>query len=1179
MNKEKVVLFSPEYSPELAKRIKSIYKDDIKHYYSQLKLEKLIDLLEHTQYLFELYVRFANDKNDNDSLTSYIIGCFYVYLIMPNSIQFQTKNKDYSIYADMKAIYEGQMNMTSVRLMVRDEVDNILDHINPEPINLTQLMERKRAYSVPDGSITESLQNLKINDPTTTTTITMTKNLDEIIPYKSEHPGSQTTGSSYSSSVTSTEEDGYNSSNVFSGQQGTERMPINSDSEPFTDDADTASQLWTAPALEPNDQLKIALYSEPLTLPTMSTEEDFSHPIEFPTYNANNEITNPSNLSRKSSTIIDKRAPLLRARTESVAMSMFDEPNSNKSNYNHNPYPYANYRTSPLGSSDELIADRSLTHRKNSYHSVYMMENENDELKNENYYDRTDDFIRSIERLEKQSIITAPELFTILSNPIDRNKLLLIDLRLEKRFTYNNIIADNYVQLDPTTLWDSQKGTPIYDIKIIEQTLNNKLFTNRNEFDYIVYYSDMKTYMKLNFDYHFVLFYLLITSAKSTDKSKRAPTALLGGFEKWKKMMHKYTKEYSIDVRQYIYGPYDREGKKISQNVASPTYSTNNSYRQTPYPYASISNIKFPEAPSFRPPEVPFRIRKRPPPPPPAVRPKTPPPPILAPPSIPPRLPAKIKLEINNNNSHITRIPTHIPVLPSTIPENRQLTKFELFENENKEVVKKRSYSIPTIEKNSNIFVSLSITGLRNLGNTCYINSMIQCLFSTTAFRDIFLSNEYEKYLNMSNKHISANTRRLSLSKSLNILFRKMYLNGGCSVVPIAFLKTCSILRPDLKIPDDQQDTQEFLMLMLDRLHDELSKQDEVVNKNPKLLLYDTTHLKVNEKEYKKWFDENIMGNGLSPIDDFFQGQMESCLQCERCGYCTYNYSSFYVLSLAIPKKQKGFTKLSKSINLEECISMFTADEILSGENAWNCPRCYEEQKKKLLEKKKKVKQSQNLQVPTKSLERSREKHSIFKFGGSKRKKPKTINRSLSPFRLIRRSESKNREPENNIPTTSSSDFDAKYNSYDESEDDFDELDEEKLRHWKNKKLITVKTLKFITLPKVLMIHLSRFYYDLTKKNNTIITYPLILTMTLKNKEVVRYRLYGIVNHTGNLISGHYTSLINKDYDHSLKSKEQKWYYFDDEVVKEERNHGDMDNGINKISSKDAYVLFYEKIE
>ena len=84
--------------------------------------------------------------------------------------------------------------------------------------------------------------------------------------------------------------------------------------------------------------------------------------------------------------------------------------------------------------------------------------------------------------------------------------------------------------------------------------------------------------------------------------------------------------------------------------------------------------------------------------------------------------------------------------------------------------------------------------------------------------------------------------------------------------------------------------------------------------------------------------------------------------------------------------------------------------------------------------------------------------------------------------------------------------------------------------------------------------------------------------MVLKNKEVIKYRLYGIVNHTGNLISGHYTSLINKEYNHSLKSKEQKWYYFDDEVVKQEINHGDLDNGINKISSKDAYVLFYERI-
>ena len=1206
MNKEKVVLFSPEYSPELAKRIKAIYRDDIKHYYSQLKLEKLIDLLEHTQYLFELYLRFISDKNHNDSLTSYIIGCFYIYLIMPRSIQFQTKNKDFSIYTDMKTLYEGQMNMTNVRLMVTDEIDDILDKTSPPPANLVQIMERKRAYSVPDDTITDSFKNLNLNETDINdNNDNTTKKLDEIIPYKNSLTHNEDiNGSSYSSSITSIEFDEEDEQNTKlpnhknhagNGHIHADNKPVNSDSELFTDETNAASQLWTAPELEPNDQLKIALYSEPIRLSSnVPDEDDLTNPIEFPSYSSSKRIT--ADVANES-TINDKRNLLLRARTESVAMSMFDEPNNNSNDrFNQDNFssPYSNYGNgSPLSSSD-LIADRGLTHRKNSYHSVYMMENENDELKNENYYDRTDDFIRSIERLEKQSIITAPELFTILTNPIDRKKLLLIDLRLEKRYAYNNIIADNYIQLDPQLLWDSEKSTPIYDIKTLEGSLNNSLFNNRNSFDYIVYYSDMKTYMKLNFDYHFVLFYLLITSVKSTDKFKRAPTALLGGFEKWKKMMHKYTREYDIDVRQYIYGPYDRQGKKISQTVSSDTTTTtttHNSNTRLPYPSETISNDKFPQAPSFRPPEVPFKIRKRPPPPPPAVRPKTPPPPILAPPIVPPRLPAKINIHDNfANHNRISRIPSHVPVLPSTIPEKRPVTKFEIGENKRSDLVKRNSYSIPTIEKNSNIFVSLSITGLRNLGNTCYINSMIQCLFSTRMFRDLFLSNEYEKYLNMNDKHISNNTKKLSLSKSLNILFKKMYLNGGCSVVPIAFLKTCSILRPDLKIPDDQQDTQEFLMLMLDRLHDELSKQDEIVNKNPKLLLYDTDYLKVNEKEYKKWFDNNIIANGLSPIDDFFQGQMESCLQCERCGYSTYNYSSFYVLSLAIPKKQKRFTKLNKSINLEDCISMYTADEILSGENAWNCPKCCDEKKQKILEKKKSLKKSQNLQVPVKKSVNSHEKHSIFKFGGSKRKKTKTShssnnNRSLSPFRLIRKSESKLRgtESENHSNSTmamgSSSEFDMKYNSYDESEEDeFDELDDEKLRHWKNKKLVTIKTLNFITLPKILMIHLSRFYYDLTKKNNSIITYPLILNMVLKNKEVIKYRLYGIVNHTGNLISGHYTSLINKEYNHSLKSKEQKWYYFDDEVVKQEINHGDMDNGINKISSKDAYVLFYERI-
>lgn len=94
-----------------------------------------------------------------------------------------------------------------------------------------------------------------------------------------------------------------------------------------------------------------------------------------------------------------------------------------------------------------------------------------------------------------------------------------------------------------------------------------------------------------------------------------------------------------------------------------------------------------------------------------------------------------------------------------------------------------------------------------------------------------------------------------------------------------------------------------------------------------------------------------------------------------------------------------------------------------------------------------------------------------------------------------------------------------------------------------------------------------------------MITYPLILSIVLKNEQVIKYRLYAIANHFGNLISGHYTSLVNKDLDHNLNKGKQKWYYFDDETVKKDVNHGDIDAGITSISSSDVYVLFYEKID
>jgi ubiquitin C-terminal hydrolase len=39
-------------------------------------------------------------------------------------------------------------------------------------------------------------------------------------------------------------------------------------------------------------------------------------------------------------------------------------------------------------------------------------------------------------------------------------------------------------------------------------------------------------------------------------------------------------------------------------------------------------------------------------------------------------------------------------------------------------------------------------TGLDNIGNTCYINAILQSLFHTPLFRDFFLTKTYTEHLN-----------------------------------------------------------------------------------------------------------------------------------------------------------------------------------------------------------------------------------------------------------------------------------------------------------------------------------------------------------------------------------------------------------------------------------------------
>ncbi|KAM3162360.1 Ubiquitin carboxyl-terminal hydrolase [Lachancea thermotolerans] len=968
-------LYSPEYSNELLQFVKDVYTQDIAHYFPKLRLEKLIDLLEHAEYLFESYRHALAANQAEDLLTAFVAGCFYIYLIIPHSIQFQSRDKSYAIYADLKKYYQDEANMTNVLLMVTE----VIESMSKDEVETARIM-RKRAYSVPYGKSPVTIQALsKANSAT----------VEPDAPTETEFENGTT--------------------------------------------------MWTAPELEPNDHLKVSLGSHHSSTSSASSNEQFpkihneshSFPFEEPELHA---LSLGGSRTRRSS--VPARASRKQGTTQA----------SNSSDFN-----------------DQKI-NRYATHRKDSYHSVHMS--------NDDY----DAFTFNLARLQKQSVVTCDQLMRILCSQ-DRDNLLLIDLRFSKRFQTNHILAPNLLNVDPTLLWNQNKGSPIESDVQLERTLNNKLLNARSQFEYIVYYTDMKTFMKLDFDYQLVFFQLIYTSNKNL---KCTPKVLLGGYEQWKKFLSKSSQAY-CDKDAFLYS------------------STNNGRN------APVTSHSLPE-------HYP-----------------------VAPPSIPPPPPPIAKTE------EMTKTPYNRAPFPTPLVQAQRADHFPASSQNHtrdKNEIQKHSvpalsgngnYSkhtaIPTIEQSPNEYVALSITGLRNIGCTCYVNSMLQCLFATKAFRDLFLSTKYEHYF--SRKYTNPN----QLSKYFNVLFKKMYMNGGCSVVPTGFLKACNALRPDFRIPHDQQDTQEFLLFLLSQLHDELSESNRVANDYPGLLLHDDKKLDVDQKEYDTWFEKHISENGISPIDNIFQGQMENGLFCQRCGHSSFNYSVFYVLSLAIPSSTSTFSQ-RKKVRLEDCINLFTSDEQLTNENAWDCPKCGTSASGTGPEEEKKKKRFLLNPDTRASGNRSR----FFKL------RSKSRSRSVSPFR-------KQSSQQQNL---------------------------EKL---KSKKLTTIKTLNFISLPTVLTIHLSRFFYDLTKKNNKVITYPLILSIVLKNEQVIKYRLYAIANHFGNLISGHYTSLVNKDLDHNLNKGKQKWYYFDDETVKKDVNHGDIDAGITSISSSDVYVLFYEKID
>ncbi|OXB53531.1 hypothetical protein ASZ78_016180 [Callipepla squamata] len=185
------------------------------------------------------------------------------------------------------------------------------------------------------------------------------------------------------------------------------------------------------------------------------------------------------------------------------------------------------------------------------------------------------------------------------------------------------------------------------------------------------------------------------------------------------------------------------------------------------------------------------------------------------------------------------------------------------------------------------------LCGLSNLGNTCFMNSALQCLSNTPPLTDYFLEDKYEAEINHSNPL----GMRGEIAEAYAELIKQMWSGRQSHVAPRMFKTQVGRFAPQFS-GYQQQDSQELLAFLLDGLHEDLNR----VKKKPYLELKDANGRPDSVVAKEAWENHRLRNDSI--IVDIFHGLFKSTLVCPKCSKVSVTFDPFCYLTLPLPLKR-----------------------------------------------------------------------------------------------------------------------------------------------------------------------------------------------------------------------------------------------------------------------------------